>query len=296
VNLAAIHLAVLDWYAANGRDLAFRRTTDPWAVLVSEVMAQQTQAARAAEHWTRFMAEFPTPAALAAASPATVIRAWRGLGYNRRAVALRAAAIRIVEDHEGRVPDSLEALEALPGIGPYTARAVLAFAFGRPVAPIDTNIQRVLDRALGPLPVTARALQSTSDGFVPLSDPAAWSHALMDLGATICGPRERRCQACPIRAWCRTANGRSAAAATGPGEPGRAARASAPAFPSTTRWLRGRIIDRLRDAPDQAWVSFTQPLGEHSVDAVRLQIDRLARDGMLELGSRTDLCRLVTSR
>ena len=117
-RVAETRAAALDWYAANGRDLAFRHTTDPWAILVSEVMAQQTQASRAAEAWTIFMAKFPTPESLAAASPAAVIRAWRGLGYNRRALALRDAAIDIVEDHAGRVPDDLDALQLLPGIGP----------------------------------------------------------------------------------------------------------------------------------------------------------------------------------
>ncbi len=294
--LGAIHAAILGWYASNGRDLAFRRTTEPWAVLVSEVMAQQTQAARAAEHWTRFMAQFPTPAALAAASPATVIRAWRGLGYNRRALALRATAIRIVEEHEGQVPESLESLEALPGIGPYTARAVLAFAFGRPVAPLDTNIRRVLDRALGQLPINARALQATADGLVPAIYAAAWSHALMDLGATICGPREPRCDACPIQALCR-ASSRRAAGGTAPASGLQRHRGSpAPSFPSTTRWLRGRILDRLRDAPDEAWVTFNRPVGEHALDVVLLQIDRLAAEGMLELGRRRGSCRLVAPR
>ena len=132
--------AVLDWYAANGRDLAFRHTTDPWAILVSEVMAQQTQAARAAEAWRRFMAAYPTPTSMAAASAADVIRAWRGLGYNRRALALHRAARAIVDDHGGRVPDSLEALVSLPGVGPYTARAVLEIAFDRP----EVGIRRLL--------------------------------------------------------------------------------------------------------------------------------------------------------
>jgi A/G-specific adenine glycosylase len=293
--LGEIHAAVLDWYAANGRDLAFRRTTDPWAVLVSEVMAQQTQAARAAEHWTRFMVRFPTPAALASASPATVIRAWRGLGYNRRAVALRAAAVRIVEDHGGRVPDSLEALGALPGVGPYTARAVLAFAFGRPVAPLDTNIRRVLGRAFGPFPQAARALQAAADGLVAPSGSGAWSHALMDLGATYCGPREPACAACPLQRWCRTATIRSGSVVADDAGSRRPRPVAAPTFPSTTRWLRGRILDRLRDAPDGAWVSFTGPLGEHSQEAVLLQIAGLGRDGLLELGSRPGHCRLVSS-
>jgi A/G-specific adenine glycosylase len=276
-----LHSAVLDWYAANGRDLAFRRTRDPWAVLVSEVIAQQTQAARAADAWERFMEAFPTPAALAAVSPATVIRAWRGLGYNRRAIALRAAAIRIVEVHGGHVPDTLDALTALPGVGPYTARAVLAFAFDRPVAPLDTNIRRVLDRAIGPLPTAPKARQSTADGFLPAEGAATWSHALMDLGATICVARAPRCDACPIRTWCRT--GRDGLASPMEMETLRKkAHRRSPAFPSTTRWLRGRILDRLRDAPDGAWVAFDVALGAHSIERVADALGRLGAEGMIE--------------
>ena len=290
MSLGEIHESVLDWYAANGRELAFRRTRDPWAVLVSEVIAQQTQAARAAEAWERFIEAFPTPAALAAVSPATVIRAWRGLGYNRRAIALRAAAIRIVEDHDGQVPNTLEALTALPGVGPYTARAVLAFAFDRPVAPLDTNIRRVLDRALGPLPTAPKALQSTADGFVPDGAAAGWAHALMDIGATICVAGTPRCDACPIRMWC--------AARSSSTDPLRRRRPGAKAapFPSTTRWLRGRILDRLRDAPDGAWAAFDAAIGSHPRTAVRVELSRMAREGLLELSPSTDQARLVSSR
>jgi A/G-specific adenine glycosylase len=287
--------AVLGWYAANGRDLAFRRTRDPWAVLVSEVIAQQTQAARAAEAWVRFIAAFPTPAALAAVSPATVIRAWRGLGYNRRAIALRAAAIRIVEDHGGRVPGTLDALVALPGVGPYTARAVLAFAFDRPVAPLDTNIRRVLDRALGPLPTAPKAFQSTADGFVPPDAAADWAHALMDLGATICVARVPRCDACPIRAGCRVGQSGAPIALESAGAPSKAPRPS-PAFPSTRRWLRGRILDRLRDATDDAWVAFEDPIGTHPLPAVLGEVRRMSSEGLLETDSTTQVARLVSSR
>ncbi len=249
-DAARLQAAALEWYDANGRELAFRRTADPWSVLVSEVMAQQTQAARAAEAWAVFIERYPTPAALAAATTADVIRAWRGLGYNRRAVALRAASIRIVEDHGGRVPDSLEALVALPGIGPYTARAVQAIAFGRRVAALDTNIRRVLDRVVGPLPASPADRQVAADGWVPADRPAAWTHALMDVGATICRKREPRCEACPLASVCRSVNGGRA-----PVTPARRAATSKPeAFESTTRWLRGRILDRLRDAEDGSWV------------------------------------------
>jgi A/G-specific adenine glycosylase len=272
----ALQAAALNWFDDHGRDLAFRRTTDPWAVLVSEVMAQQTQAARAAEAWTVFMRRYPSPEVLAAASDADVIRAWRGLGYNRRAVALRAAAMRIAEEHAGHVPDSLEALQALPGIGAYTARAVLAIAFGRPVAALDTNIRRVLDRALGSLPTGAEALQAAADGLVPAGRAAAWTHALMDIGATICRKRDPRCPECPVSASCRSAG------KVEPAPPRRRAVALA-AFDSTNRWLRGRILDRLRDAGDGSWVDFVGPIGAHPLRAVRTAVQALGAEGLLEL-------------
>jgi A/G-specific adenine glycosylase len=270
-----LHKAALAWYEANGRDLAFRRTRDPWAVLVSEVISQQTQAARAADAWAVFIDRYPTPAALAAASNAEVIRAWRGLGYNRRAVALRAAAIRIVADHVGQVPDSLDALQALPGIGPYTARAVLAIAFGRPVAALDTNIRRVLDRVAGPLPTPAKALQLSADSFVPRDRSAAWTHALMDIGATICRKRTPDCRACPLAALCRSA-GRNLP------RPSRRRAGGPIRFESSNRWLRGRILDRLRDAPPNAWLRFDESIGDHDARAVTAAIDALEREGFLE--------------
>ncbi|HET9852714.1 MAG TPA: A/G-specific adenine glycosylase [Candidatus Limnocylindrales bacterium] len=276
----AIALAALDWYDANGRDLAFRRSVDPWAVLVSEVMAQQTQAERAAKAWSTFIARYPAPAALARASVAEVIRAWRGLGYNRRAVALRAAAVRMVDDHGGAVPDTLEALQGLPGIGPYTARAVLAIAFGRPVAALDTNIQRVLGRSIGGLPPSPRERQSTADGFVPPDRPAAWTHALMDIGATLCRKRDPRCGECPLAGGCAfvRSNGGSAALAPAP-----RTRTPAPRFESTTRWLRGRILDQLREAPDGTWSSVAGPIGLHDEPSVQRAVAALAHEGFLEL-------------
>jgi A/G-specific adenine glycosylase len=281
--------AVLHWYAENARDLAFRRTIDPWSVLVSEVIAQQTQAARAAEAWTRFIAQFPTPAALASASPATVIRAWRSLGYNRRAVALRGAAIAIVDDHGGRVPDTYDELVRLPGIGPYTARAVLAIAFNRPVAALDTNIRRVVGRAfVGAESVPPRSFQALADGFVPVGRAATWTHALMDVGAAFCRARDPRCDACPLASHCRyVAAGRSSA--------GSLSRSKAPkAFPKTTRWLRGRILDRLRDAPDGRWITFDDAIGTHSLDAVLVALGDLAQEGMLELSDTGTRARLRT--
>jgi A/G-specific adenine glycosylase len=270
--------AVLEWYADNARDLAFRRSTDPWSVLLSEVIAQQTQARRAAAGWERLIGEFPSPAAMAAATPAAVIRSWRGLGYNRRAVALHRAATAMVERHGGRVPDTLAELRALPGIGPYTARAVLALAFDRPVAALDVNIRRVVSRAfIGNAPGPDQGqFQELADGFVPEGAAATWTHALMDVGAAFCRPREPRCGPCPLRAHCRFA---ATDATVAPPKPRR--NRPAPRFESTNRWLRGRILDRLRDAPDATPVTFEEPIGEHSLEAVSRALAEMARDGVV---------------
>lgn len=270
-QVESMQSAVLDWYGANGRDLAFRRTTDPWAILVSEVMAQQTQAARAAEAWTRLMATYPTPASMAASSAADVIRAWRGLGYNRRALALHRAARAIVEEHGGRVPDSLEELMRLPGVGPYTARALLAIAFDRPVAALDVNVRRVLGRAFDLDRVPTAVRQAAADAFVPIDRAADWTHALMDVGAAFCRPRSPRCDACPLRSWCPAAGNVVAQEAV----------RRAPRFESTSRWLRGRILDALRDAPDNAWVRFDAAIGTHDRPAVRTALAALCAEGMI---------------
>lgn len=275
--------AILAWYDSRGRRLPFRGTGDPYAVLVSEAMAQQTQVVRAAEAWPRFMAAFPTVEALAAATPAAVLRAWRGLGYNRRATSLRRAAIAIVEEHGGAVPSDIAALEALPGVGSYTARAVATLAYGLPAGPVDTNVRRVLGRLLEGEPdvLGPRALQATADAAAAAGPrPGAWTHAVMDLGATICTPRDPRCGSCPAASWCR-------AAAAGLGRVRRVstvapARPSAGRFPSTTRWLRGRILDALRDAEDGAWTRIPAPLGAHDRSRVSAGLTSLVLDGLAE--------------
>jgi A/G-specific adenine glycosylase len=283
----AFQEAVLAWYAANGRRLAFRATDDPYAVLVSELMAQQTQAERAAAAWTAWIARFPTVESLAAAPVADVVRAWAGLGYNRRAVNLQRAARVIVECHGGRVPDTVEDLDALPGVGPYTARAVAAIAFGRPAGAVDTNVRRVLGRVAAgdPSSLSAAELQGLADGAVPVGRAADWTHALMDVGALACRPRTPRCDACPARPWCRFAAGDRPAGATAPPV---AARSSEPAFPETTRWLRGRIVARARDAADGSWVSFEGPIGVHGQLEVREAVAALAREGLLEVRDTTN--------
>ena len=273
-------LAILSWYDANGRDLPFRRTTDPYAILVSEAMAQQTQAARAGEAWLRFLEIYPSVGALAAATPADVLRAWRGLGYNRRALNLWRAARTIVERHAGVVPADVGELEALPGVGPYTARALAAIAFGIPVGAVDTNVRRVLGRAVfGGAATSSRELQAIADVAVPAERPAAWTHAVMDVGATFCRPVAPACDGCPVRAWCRFASGD--VSVRRPSR--RMAPRKAPPFTSTSRWLRGRIVDRLRAAPDGGWTRVQAPIGEHDATAVAGALTALAREGMVEV-------------
>jgi A/G-specific adenine glycosylase len=286
--------AVLAWYDAGGRALAFRSSRDPYAILVSEVMAQQTQVSRVVEAWPRFLARFPTVNALAAATPAEVVRAWQGMGYDRRALNLRLAAQVIRDEHGGRVPDDVEALDRLPGVGPYTARAVAAIAFGRRVGAVDTNVRRVVSRSLAggrAAEQPATWVQEAADESVDPGRPADWTHALMDVGATVCRPRRPRCDACPVRPWCRWvaeasegANLGAGAAADGRPTATRHRRASPePAFASTNRWLRGRIVDRLRAADDGAWVAVADPIGEHDANAVDRALRALARDGLVEL-------------
>jgi A/G-specific adenine glycosylase len=277
-DIDGLRAALLAWFDRDGRALAFRVTgePDPWAVLVSEVMAQQTQVSRVADRWRAFMHGFPTPAALASASTGEVIRAWRGLGYNRRAISLQRAA-RAIVSAGGRVPEDPDQLEALPGVGPYTARAVAAIAFGRPVGAVDVNVRRVLGRLTGAGRASAPAAetQATADALVDPARAGDWAHALMDLGATVCRPARPACDRCPVAAWCASRGSATRARAR--------SRRSAVAFEATSRWLRGSIVDRLCDVPPGTSVRFEGPLGRHAPDAVSLALVSLAADGLVEL-------------
>jgi A/G-specific adenine glycosylase len=297
---AEARAAVLRWFDDRGRALAFRATRDPYAILVSEVMAQQTQIARVVEAWARFLARFPTIAGLAAASPADVLRAWQWMGYDRRALNLRRAAQVVLAEHDGELPRDVAALERLPGIGPYTARAVAAIAFGAAVGAVDTNVRRVLGRTLLGDPSPASAwIQAAADASVDPARPGDWTHAVMDSGATICLPRTPDCPACPLRAWCRFAAERATATEGGrtgavPRQPRTGAAPRTIPFPRTTRWLRGRIVDRLRSADGAAWSTLDGPIGDHDPAAVRSALAALARDGVVELDpTRPDRARLA---
>lgn len=190
---------VLAWGLPRLRDLPWRRTRDPWAVLVSEVMLQQTQVARVVPRWTAFLQRFPTTAACAAASLGDVLREWQGLGYPRRARALHAAATEV--ERAGAFPDTLDGLLALPGVGAYTARAVLAFAFERDAGVVDTNIARIYARHVGRR-LTARDVQRLADDALPVGQAWAWNQCLMDLGAVLCRPASPGCDECPVAHSC----------------------------------------------------------------------------------------------
>ena len=174
--------AVLAWYDVERRDFPWRGLTDPYAVLVSEVMLQQTQASRVAERFGRFVTRFPDAATLAAAAPAEVLSEWSGLGYNRRAVFLHRLCVAVVERHDGELPDELGSLLALPGIGAYTARAILAFAHERDVGVVDTNIGRVMARLAG-TPLDRPSAQQLADRLVPEGRGWEWNQSLLDLVA-----------------------------------------------------------------------------------------------------------------
>jgi A/G-specific adenine glycosylase len=258
------------WHVGARRDLEIRQAVEPWHVLVAEVMSQQTGIDRVGPYWRRFIATWPTPAALADAPTPELLAAWAGLGYNRRALALREAARTIRVDHGGRVPRKVAALESLPGVGPYTARAIAATAFQVPVAPLDVNVRRVLGRVLGPMP--AGRLQDAADAVVARTEPRRWLDAMTDLAATVCRPQPA-CPRCPLLDLCAT---------RGPGDRPSRRRAAEP-FPTTNRWLRGRVLKLARQAAPGTWTPLPTELGHHGREAVVRAATELAREGFLEV-------------
>jgi A/G-specific adenine glycosylase len=236
--------ALLGWSGRTRRDLPWRRTRDPWAVLVSELMLQQTQVARVVPKYLAFIEAYPTPAAGATATVGDIVTAWAGLGYNRRAVSLHRCAVLLVTDHGGRLPDTLDALLALPGIGPYTARALLAFAFERDVGVVDTNAARVLARLEGRA-LTRAEVQHRADAVVPVGQGWAWNQAILDLGATVCTSRSPACGLCPLSPSCAWHAGAHPEPDPARGSAGTSTGQSR--FEGSDRQGRGRLVAALRD-------------------------------------------------
>lgn len=245
---AELHGALLAWYAENSRDLPWLRPeATPWSVMVSEFMLQQTPVSRVLPVHQKWLERWPSPGALAAEPAGEAVRAWGRLGYPRRALRLHAAAATIMVVHDGEVPASYDALLALPGVGEYTAAAIATFAFGQRHVVLDTNVRRVLARAVGgvglPPPSVTRAERGRAEATLP-DDPeeaAAWAVATMELGALVCTAARPTCSACPIRAQCRwLASGRPAY----DGPP----RRTQP-WAGTDRQCRGRLLQIVREAP-----------------------------------------------
>jgi A/G-specific adenine glycosylase len=245
-DLTGRQVDLLGWFEEVGRDLPWRHTRDPWGVLVAELMLQQTQVARVVDRWHRFLERFPTPAACAASPVGDVVDEWSGLGYNRRAVSLHRLAVAVVDEHHGRLPADLAALLELPGVGPYTARAVLAFAHERPVGVLDTNAARVLARWAG-RSLRPREAQAAADAEVPHRTGWAWNQAMLDLGATVCTARAPRCDRCPVASTCAWFLGGGDSPDPAVGTAGVSGRQST--FAGSDRQGRGRLVARMRSGP-----------------------------------------------
>ncbi len=238
-TVSAVRAPVLAWYELARRQFPWRGTRDPYAVLVSEVMLQQTQAARVAPRFVSFMRRFPTPSALSSATTADVLAEWTGLGYNRRALALQRAATHVAD---AGWPRDVPALQRLPGIGPYTARAIASLAFGQPVGVVDTNVRRWLLRRFGGAdrPLRLQALADALAGPGTGGDVPAWTHATMELGARVCRSRAPLCGECPLASSC----------------PSRDAAAHVPvhrqaALRGSDRAYRGAVVKALAAAPSK---------------------------------------------
>ncbi|HTG48132.1 MAG TPA: A/G-specific adenine glycosylase [Actinomycetota bacterium] len=272
--------ALRDWYRPRHRAYPWRRARpDPYAVLVSEVMLQQTQAVRVVPAFERFLRRFPDVHRLAGAGRPEVIRAWAGLGYNRRAVALHEAARAIERNHAGRVPRTPAELRRLPGVGPYTANAVASIAYGVPVPAPDVNVRRIVARVVrgrDPHDVRPADLTAALEGFLDRADPAAWNQALMDLGREVCRPSPR-CDACPLRPACRFRAARRT--------PTRRPRAQG-RFEGSMRQVRGGVVAALRERGTAGLAALARRTGEDR-DRVRRALDGLERDGIVEAVGRS---------
>ncbi len=294
--------ALLRWYARHGRDLPWRRRPDPYRVLISEVMLQQTTVASVVPYYERFVAAFPDLESLAAAHEEDLLRLWSGLGYYRRARSLLAAARIMKGEHGGRVPDDPASLRRLPGIGPYTSEAILAIAFGRPAVALDGNLARVLAR-LGAYegdPRSAegrRLLYDAGLSMVTAGSPKAVNQALMDLGASVCTPRRPRCDACPVERSCK---GRGAGVAERIPRPRRRSPTVAETLAAGIVRRGGRVLLRRRAGVlmDGLW-EFPMAVASEGRDPVRAldrEIRRLGGVGLRAPRSAGSVRHAITNR
>ena len=264
---ATLRRRVLSWYGRSGRDLPWRRTRDPYRVLVSEVMLQQTQVSRVLPAYRRFLRRFPTLRALSRAPLGKVLREWSGLGYNRRARDLH----RVARTHASGLPRTVAGLDALPGVGAYTASAVACFAFGEPTAFADTNIRRVLGRAVLGHTATDQEAIELDRVIGSKREGARWHHALMDIGATICLTRRPRCDVCPVRGVCEYDG------------VDRSSRRKQSPFVASDRRVRGAIMRQLVSSSRGVTMA-TLRRGINDPRVARL-VGVLAQEGLVEVSS-----------
>ncbi len=301
-TVARVQRCILDWYIVEQRDLPWRSTSDPYAILVSEIMLQQTQVERVLPKYQQFLATFPTLADLAGAPTSAVISVWVPLGYNSRAVRLQAIARQVMATYNGRIPDTIEELLTLKGIGRYTAGAIACFAYRKAVATVDTNIRRVLHRIfLGlehPEPrLNDAQMLALAEQVLPPTEAYNWNQALMDLGATICTSNNPQCVCCPLQDMCSAYAEMSQHSLFPSGSVLRQLRKvaekkptyQAQPFTQSNRYYRGRIIDLLRSLPSDQRLSLSM-LGAaikpefSAADLPWLQkvVAGLAKDGLLD--------------
>lgn len=300
-KIARVHRSLLDWYAAEQRSLPWRETSDPYAILVSEIMLQQTQVDRVLPKYHQFLTAFPTLTALAEAPTADVISAWVPLGYNMRAVRLQSIARQVIAEHGGKIPATIEELLTLKGIGRYTAGAIACFAYRKQVATVDTNIRRVLHRIFvglehpNPQLNEAQAL-SLAEQVLPPDEAYNWNQALMDMGATICTSNNPQCTRCPLQDSCTAYTELARHSLFPSGTVLRQLRKvaekkstyQAQPFTQSNRYFRGRIVDRLRTLNEDQRLTLTE-LGpqikpdyqETDLPWLQTLVAGLARDGLV---------------
>lgn len=282
-ELPAVRTALTEWYEANQREFPWRETEDPYEILVSEVMSQQTQLGRIETAWTEFLERWPTPAALADADRADVVAFWsdHSLGYNNRAGYLHTAAQQIVEEYHGEVPMAPEELQTLQGVGPYTANAVASFAFNAGSAVVDTNVKRVLHRAFG-VEDHDTAFERAATELMPVGESRVWNNAIMELGGVVCS-KTPRCDegGCPWREWC---HAYATGDFTAPDVP------TQPSFEGSRRQFRGRIVSALSEYEEltldelgpRIRVDYV-PDGEHGREWLQGMLSDLEDDGLVSV-------------
>jgi len=296
-----VHISLLLWYAAEKRNLPWRETSDAYAILVSEIMLQQTQVDRVLPKYRQFLTAFPTLEMLAAAPTADVISVWVPLGYNMRAVRLQSIARQVIAGYHGRIPDTIEELLKLKGVGRYTAGAIACFAYHKQVATVDTNIRRVLHRIFFGLEHPEPKLNDAqmlahAEHVLPEGDAYNWNQALMDLGATICTSNNPRCVQCPLQETCQAYVEMSQHSLFPSGAVVRQLRKVAEKkptyqsqpFTSSNRYFRGRIVSLLRAVPapqrlplHELGTQIKPDFSDSDLSWLQEIVDGLVKDGLL---------------